>query len=365
VRTAIFWAHLATGACVGVVVLVMSVTGALLSFQPQIQAWADTRGLDGGPPGPGTPLLPPDELMARVAVVHSGIPTTLRVQRGTDVPVELEYGRDSRLFVNAYSGEVLGTGSAGTRAFFTAITGVHRWLGLGGAARPRGRAVTGAANLALLFMVCSGVFLWWPRNITRRAFRAVLLFRRGLRPKARDFNWHNVIGIWSCVPLAIIAVSAVVISYGWAGGLVDRAAGDGAARTVAAPVVDAAGAAGGAAGALARARLLRPDWRTITLQLPARGGTYALVVAAGAVGQPHRQARLRVDAATGAVAAWEPFEGDAAAQRLRRILRYAHTGEVLGVAGQAIAGLVSAGAALLVWTGLSLALRRLSSWRKR
>ena len=39
-------------------------------------------------------------------------------------------------------------------------------------------------------------------------------------------------------------------------------------------------------------------------------------------------------------------------------LRWLHTGEALGVVGQTIAGLASLGAAVLVWTGLSLALRR-------
>ena len=46
-------------------------------------------------------------------------------------------------------------------------------------------------------------------------------------------------------------------------------------------------------------------------------------------------------------------------------MRFAHTGEVLGIPGQTIAGLVSAGGAVLVWTGMALAWRRLRSWRKR
>jgi hypothetical protein len=35
------------------------------------------------------------------------------------------------------------------------------------------------------------------------------------------------------------------------------------------------------------------------------------------------------------------------------------------VIGQTIAGLASAGAVVLVWTGISLALRRFSAWRSR
>src|SRR5690606_19086031 len=95
-----------------------------------------------------------------------------------------------------------------------------------GEARDGGRAITGAANLAFLFIVASGFWLWWPRNWTAAAFRNVLGFRRGLRAKARDFNWHHVIGFWSLVPLFLVVASGVMISYPWATDLVYRLAGD-------------------------------------------------------------------------------------------------------------------------------------------
>lgn len=62
---------------------------------------------------------------------------------------------------------------------------------------------------------------------------------------------------------------------------------------------------------------------------------------------------------------WEPFEAGTAGRRLRSILRFAHTGEVLGPVGQLVAGLVSLGTAFLVYTGIALALRRLWAWRRR
>jgi hypothetical protein len=59
---------------------------------------------------------------------------------------------------------------------------------------------------------------------------------------------------------------------------------------------------------------------------------------------------------------WEPFSSQSPGRRARSWLRFAHTGEVYGLFGQTVAGLVSAGGALLVWTGLSLALRRFLRW---
>jgi uncharacterized iron-regulated membrane protein len=40
------------------------------------------------------------------------------------------------------------------------------------------------------------------------------------------------------------------------------------------------------------------------------------------------------------------------------VLRFAHTGEVLGLTGQTLAGLVSLASVVLVYTGIALALRR-------
>ena len=40
-RTALFWTHLVAGIVAGTVVFIMSFTGAALSLQPQILAWAE------------------------------------------------------------------------------------------------------------------------------------------------------------------------------------------------------------------------------------------------------------------------------------------------------------------------------------
>ena len=82
----------------------------------------------------------------------------------------------------------------------------------------------------------------------------------------------------------------------------------------------------------------------------------------GTGGQPQKRAQLVLDRTTGNVVRWEPFSSYTRGRQLRSILRFAHTGEVVGVVGQTIAGLVSTGGAVLVITGLALAIRRLLAW---
>ena len=175
------------------------------------------------------------------------------------------------------------------------MTNWHRWLALDGVSRPTGRAITGAANLGFLFIVMSGMYLWCPRVWTWLQFRQVLWFRGGVPGKARDFNWHNVIGIWSAVPLAIVVAGAVPISYPWASDLVYRLAGEappaaGAAResaqwfrrsrrhpgdrraaTARRRVTGTRRRRRGLDAAWARATAHVPDWRTISVRLGGAG----------------------------------------------------------------------------------------------
>jgi uncharacterized iron-regulated membrane protein len=360
----------------GVVVFIMSATGVLLTFEKQLVYYADTRHISLTPPPSAAPL-PLDALLARVrAGGLAGEPSAVAVRRDPAAPVALTIGQGVVTYADPYSGRLLGRGDAGVRAFFRGVTDWHRWLAATGDYRTTGRAVTGAANLAFLFIVLSGAYLWIPRTWAWRAVKQVIWFRGGLPGKARDFNWHNTIGVWSAIPLAIVVASGVVISYPWASNLVYRIAGEappaargGGAGPEGRRDRDAASAAAPAPSldaAWVTALAYRPAWRAITLRLPATPApTLAFTIDDGGPGQPQYRGTLTVDRATGAVAKWEGFETGTRGRQLRTVLRFAHTGEVLGLPGQAIAGLVSLGGVVLVYTGFALSYRRFVAWCAR
>ena len=409
-RKVLFWCHLVTGVFVALVVLIMSVTGVLLTYEKQMLAWADARAVQVPTPAAGAQRLPVDVLMQFVALSESGTPTTVSWLAGENAPVRVAFGREKTVYVDPYTGTVLGPGAQKMRGFFRFVTDWHRWLGQSGDARDRGKAITGAANLGFLFLVLSGLWLWWPRTWTRAAVRNVTMFRSGLRAKARDFNWHNVIGFWSFVPLAIVVASATVISYPWASNLVYRIVGEEPpapsgggsgggsggpggtqARAGGAPGAGERGGRGeGGAGEqngrsnrgndgagdedllagvdplVAVAQQKVDGWRTISMTMPKEADAPIVFnIDRGSGGQPQKRASLTLDRATGAEVKWEPFATGSTGRQLRSILRFAHTGEVLGLPGQTIAGLVSLGAVVLVWTGLALSLRRFGAWRGR
>ena len=368
-RKIIFWCHLPVGVIAGVVILIMCVTGVLLSYEKQITAWADTRGYRSAPPTAAARHLPVDTIIGKAREARNANPTSITVKSDTSAPAEIGFGREATLFVNPYTGAILGEGSQKTRGFFRTVTDWHRWLGAKGDNRNVARAITGACNIGFLFLVMSGFYLWWPRNWNRKALRNVTWFRRGLPSKARDFNWHNVIGFWSAVPLFIVVLSAVVISYTWAGNLVYRVVGETppAPRPNQPPPAPASNSQPDNLDlAWTRAEQQVSDWQSISLQLPnAANAPLAFNIDSGTGGQPQKRAQLVLDRATGDVVRWEPFASYTRGRQLRSILRFAHTGEVVGIAGQTIAGLVSAGGAMLVFTGLTLAIRRFRAWIAR
>ena len=131
----------------------------------------------------------------------------------------VNFGRERTVFVNPYTGAVLGEGAKTLRGFFHMVTDWHRWLGTEGDSRDIGRAITGACNTAFVVMVVTGFYLWWPRRWTRQALQAVMVPNLKLRGKPRDWNWHNTAGFWSASILICITLTGLVMSYQWANDL--------------------------------------------------------------------------------------------------------------------------------------------------
>jgi uncharacterized iron-regulated membrane protein len=388
-RKVLFWCHLTVGVIAGVVILIMSATGVLLTYERHITYWADTRNYHIAAPSLEANRLSVEALIAKAREARPDTTvTTVILRAGATEPAAIGLagnpgagpGGGGAIFLDPYTGATLGEGSKGVRDFFHVLTDWHRWLGASGASRNTARAVTGACNLGFLFIVASGIYLWWPRKRNWSQFKNILWFKRGLPGKARDFNWHNVIGFWSFTPLFIVVFSGVVISYQWAGNLVYRAVGEipPQQRGPGQPPGNAGPRRGGTErrdaasplvnldGLYARAAQQVPGWRSLSLRMPdSPDAPLTFTIDQGDGGQPHKRAQLTLDRKTGEVTRWEPFSSYTTGRKLRSFLRFAHTGEVAGIVGQTVAGLASLGGAFLVWTGISLALRRLRSWLER
>jgi uncharacterized iron-regulated membrane protein len=306
---------------------------------------------------------------------------TLR-SNSTD-PVSFDFGRERTVLMNPYTGQILGEASPRLRAFFSSVEGWHRWLALGGERRSWGRAITGACNLSFVVLVITGPFLWWPKEWTWNHIKKITLFRGGPWGRARDWNWHNVLGFWCALPLSLIVLTGMVMSYPWANNLLYRATGN----TPPPPLSASPGPGERGAGqgrrpnqsthkaeaahyedldkAFARAGEEVPDWTTISLRLGNPNSPLTFSIDRGDGGRPDLRSQLTLDPVSGEIVRWEPFSTYNSGRQLRAWARFTHTGEAGGLLGETLAVIASSGASLLVFTGLLLGIRRLLAWKGR
>ncbi len=114
------------------------------------------------------------------------------------------------------------------------------------------------------------------------------------------------------------------------------------------------------------AKTLHQDWHSITLNMARDANSpVTAVIDTGSGGQPQDRIQYLLDRDTGAVTKTSTFADGSLGQRLRTFVRFGHTGEFGGLPGQAIAALASLGACVLVYSGLSLSIRRLAASLKR
>jgi uncharacterized iron-regulated membrane protein len=375
-RKVLFWGHFAVGTVAGTLILLLCLSGAVLAFQPQILRFLErsARTISARPRGEA---LPAGTILRLASEASPGEgPTAATLSADPSEAAAVAFGRERIVYLDPSTGTVIGEGSHAGRAFFAWVQDLHRWLALPEESREAGKTATGAATVAFFALALLGLYIWWPRIRGIRKPSTVGFFQRGLSGKARDFNWHNVVGIWSALPILVITVTGMVLSYRWAGDLVYRIAGSpppppqtagnrGRGRSDAAPPVSAERAA-----ALDRlwsvAEKQSPDWRSITVRLSEKEkAPVAFSIEEGGFLNRFARSALTLDASTGAIVKWEPYGAVNAGRQARSWMRFLHTGEALGLPGQIVAALTCVGGGLLAFTGICLAIRRWASWRAR
>lgn len=375
IRKALFWAHLAAGLAAGVVILSMAVTGILMAYEPQLTAWAEQDRRKVAVPE-GAVRRPLDRLLEKaVEETRKGRPSNMTIGSDPSASVAVSFGKaGGNLYLDPYTGSVLG-GDSRLHAFLRGVEQWHRWF----AVRDFGKPVTGAANLGFLFLVVSGLYLWFPRRPSRAAFKAVAVPGLKLKGRARDWNWHNAAGFWASALVLTTTLTGAIVSYRWASDLVHVLTGneppprpkEEGARAGAGKDKQERGREGRRAEAapmasldtvFAKAASKVPGWAAITLRLPQKpGGPLTAQIAMPGHAGKYARSLLTFDAATAEERKWEPFADQNLGRKLRAMVVPLHTGRVAGPLGQTLALLSAAAALLLTWTGFAMAWRRFTN----
>ena len=114
------------------------------------------------------------------------------------------------VFVNPYTGEILELYNYRETFFYTMFS-LHRWLL--GSDSSIGKTITGISTLIFLFILITGIILWWPRN--KAILKQRLKIKSSASLKRLNHDLHIVLGFYSAIFLFIFAFTALAWSFKW------------------------------------------------------------------------------------------------------------------------------------------------------
>lgn len=206
--------HLWLGLSTGLVVFVVALTGCIYCFQEEIRSLYDDYKAVEAQSGAFIPPTRAYEIAQGVlpgrhihSVVYGDKTDALEV-----VFYEADPDFYQMVYLNPYSGKLIKVVDMESDFFHFIIDG-HMYLWMG----DFGKQVVAYSTLIFLFILISGLVLWWPRN--RKAAKKRVRFRWVSRTKwkRKNYDLHNVLGFYASAVALILAVTGLVMALNWFG----------------------------------------------------------------------------------------------------------------------------------------------------
>jgi sulfite reductase (NADPH) flavoprotein alpha-component len=373
IKAALLQVHSILGLALGLVLTLVGMTGATMSFEDEIGA-----SLNAGimrVEARATPMLTPDGLLARLQAAHDfGKVSAVTMASDPSAAVRIRFARDgggsrpSSIYVDPYDARVLG--SPRGEEFFATVRKLHRWLLLPGDANGYGRQLTGMVAIGLIAMLISGIVLRWPR----RAGSWKMWLKPNLALRGRGFHWslHSVAGTWVLVIYLVMALTGLWYSFDWyKNGAIWLLSRPSVAAAPMQPKMQPKSPRGTGPGATEAGPLaLDGAWlaflheqggrfATAQLTLPAGAGT-VVRIRSWARNASHDGARdeFRIDAVTGRPVSSEIYADKSIGERILASVLDIHRGSIFGWPGQLLFMAAAALMPLFMVTGFVLYLSR-------
>lgn len=374
IRKTIFWAHLMAGLVAGLVLASIALTGAVLTYERQMVRAAEFSSLADRQDD--SAVLSADALLTQ-AKRHwpEAALDQLVLEATRHRPVKVYAGRTLLGLISPYDATVLVDEGATTRQFMRDTRSLHRWLLQSGDARPTGRLIVSIATIAFALMIVTGVYLWLPKTFSHKSMAPRIWFKAPTKTTtARHFMWHHSFSFWTWPLLLVLALSGLVFSSNsyrdwvsdYGAPFVDPATEPLLPSTLTTPPRLFVPSGGPLELALAQASAYVPESKRFHLYLPRKAGDALRVRAdAGTGAEAAKRTDMLFDAGTGTLLQVSPYSTTAPGRRALIFVRFLHTGEVYGLLGQTVAGLVTIAMLFLIYSGMLLGINRLRAMVQR
>jgi uncharacterized iron-regulated membrane protein len=203
--------HLYLGLAAGLVIMITCFTGAALVFEKELQQSIYSERYFVEVNGTALPL---ETLITNLkATLPDARVTGVKIYSEEDRSVELSYSgkekdQNGTAFMNPYSGELINLYSYRTTFFYTMFS-LHRWLLAG----DTGKLIVGISTSIFLFILITGIILWWPENKKKLKQRLKLKWSAGWKRVNHDL--HIVLGFYSAIFLFAFAFTGLAWSFQW------------------------------------------------------------------------------------------------------------------------------------------------------
>lgn len=209
--------HLWLSVPFGLIITLVCFSGAMLVFENEANEWF-RRDLYYVETVKGSPL-PMDKLLEKVAttlpdsVAVTGV--SISSDPGRAYQVSLSKPRRASLYVDQYTGEV--KGKSERSGFFMFMFRMHRWLldsmNPGNEGIFWGKMIVGVSTLLLVFVLISGIVIWWPR--TRKALKNSLKIIATKGWRRFWYDLHVAGGMYALIFLLAMALTGLTWSFPW------------------------------------------------------------------------------------------------------------------------------------------------------
>jgi uncharacterized iron-regulated membrane protein len=208
------WLHLWLGLITGIVMVIVCLTGCIWVFQEEITSVLEPKT---NVPYQQKPVIQPSQIMAIAAREFPGkrVSYTLYHQ-GKAIDVNLGGRRrgGTMLKLHPYTGEIISKveRKEGEVDFFRWILNGHRFLWM---PYKIGRPIVNYSTLIFVITLITGMVLWWPAKWTKSTRERSFQIKWNGSAKRVNYDLHNVLGFYSLLVVAAIAMTGMVYGIEW------------------------------------------------------------------------------------------------------------------------------------------------------
>lgn len=206
--------HLWIGLVTGIIVFIVSMTGALYLFKDEVssmtQPWKKVTSQNES-------FLEISQLI-KIANKAEGNshPSAITIgQRDESVWIDYftEDGK-STIFLNPYNGNLLHHERKSKNDFdffqFLMDGHLHLWLPL-----EIGKPLVSYGVLLFFLTLLTGLAVWMPKRFNKKSLKARLTFYRPLKPRRFIFDLHNVLGFYMLLPMITVSLTGLIFGLDW------------------------------------------------------------------------------------------------------------------------------------------------------